>query len=405
MKKNYVALLVHDRFDNLKRWLHCWHNCEKHDFELFVIHNTDVDMPEYHSLCVEYGINYIKRQNVGFDSAPFQDICLERLGGIDNNWEKLIWVTDDWIPMSKNFVKMYVNHFVELEVGVVCTEMSDVVKTHIRTSGFLISKTASRNLIWDVPQIVDKDQCYDFEHRSPNALYEQILRMGLRVELVSQLHESPIWDSGHNAHMNRWAEHENVFYPKNKVAIICPIYKSYPQIISSMVTQTYTNWELYLVHDGESDDFLKKYVSIVNDDRIKFMETKERGGQYGHPIRQELLLNLKHSDCEYILITNGDNYHTPNCLEKLVNGFDSDSVATFCESMVHSYFGWKSMDCHLALGHLDCACVMVRKDIACNTGWNDIVNHSSDWTYFDDIAKVHGWDRFKKVEGCLLIHN
>jgi glycosyltransferase involved in cell wall biosynthesis len=205
--------------------------------------------------------------------------------------------------------------------------------------------------------------------------------------------------------MNRWAEHENIFYSKNKVSIICPIYKSYPQIISSMITQTYTNWELHLVHDGESDDFLKKYVSIVNDDRIKFLETKERWGQYGHPIRQKLLKELIYSDSDYILITNGDNYHTPNCLEKLVNGFEPNIVATFCESMVHSYFGWKNMDCHLSLGHLDCACVMVRKDIACSTGWNDVINHSSDWTYFEDIAKVHGWDRFKKVEGCLLIHN
>jgi hypothetical protein len=269
----------------------------------------------------------------------------------------------------------------------------------------LISKSVSKRLTFDTPHIITKEECYQFEHRSNNALYEQIINMGLVVGLVSPLHLTPIWDSELRAYLNRMEEHNSVFYSSKKISIICPIYKSFPQIVSSMITQTHQDWELHLIHDGESDQFLRDYIKLINDDRIKFVENPQRIGNYGHPYRQDYLKKLIHSDSKYIVITNGDNYHTPNYLEEMVKGFDSNTIATYCDSMVHSYLGFNIIYCRLERGYIDCACVMVRKDVACSIGWNDTESHSSDWTYFEDIARVHGWDKFKKVNGCLLIHN
>ena len=404
MKSNYIALVVYDRYHNLERWLHCWNLCEHHDFKLVIIHNTDSEQPRYRSLCEYYGVQYIQRQNVGYDTAPFQDICLERLEGFDNDWDKLMWATDDWFPMAKNFIKQYVNHYEE-GVGVVCTEVSEQVKKHIRTSGFIISKEVSKRIIFDTDVIRSKEDCYMFEHLSNNALYEQIINMGLSVVLVAPLQNAPIWDSEHRASLNRMDEHNNVFYSTQKVIVLCLIYNSFPQIISSMITQSHKDWELYLIHDGEAPKDIIDYVNFANDDRIKFIQTNERIGNYGHPLRQKYLNELKTSDADYILITNGDNYHTPNCLEALVKGFDANTIATYCDTMVHSYIEWKIIECKLERGYLDCACVMVRKDVACKVGWNDTTSHSSDWTYFEDIAKSYSWDNFKKVNGCLLIHN
>lgn len=405
MKNNYIVVLVHDRYHNLQRWLHCWKLSNHHDFELVVIQNTDTEQPTYREICDSYGVKYIQRHNVGYDTAPFQDICLERLQGFDNDWEKLMWVTDDWFPINKNFIKEYVNHYRDGEVGVVCTEISDVVKRHIRTSGYLISKEVSKRLRFDVDYISTKEHCYDFEHRSQNAFYEQILNMGLKVELVAPLHSAPIWDSEHRANLNRMSEHETIFYPNKKVAVICPIYQCFPQIISSMITQTYKHWELYLIYDGVAEQYIHDYVKFYNDDRIKFIETGERVGNYGHPIRQKYLNELKNSDAEFVVVTNGDNYHTPNYLQNLINGFDADTIATYCETMVHNYFGWSTIQVSLNCGYIDCACVMVRKEHACNVGWNDTVSHTADWKYFEDIANTYGWDKWKKVNGCLLIHN
>jgi hypothetical protein len=403
--KNYIGLVVYDRYSNLQNWLHCWSLCEHHDFELVVIHNTDTEQPNYILLCEQYGVKYIKRPNVGFDTAPFQDICLERLEGFDNNWDKLMWVTDDLFPMSKNFIKEYVNHWQDGVVGVVCTEISNEVKTHIRTSGYLISKEISKRITFPQNVIVTKNDCYQFEHLSPNALYEQIINMGLKVIMVSPLPTSPMWDTDHRKNLNRYNEHNAAFNSTNKVLVICPIYKSFPQIISSMINQTHKDWEMYLIHDGQADQKLIDYVNFINDDRIKFIQTEQRLGNYGHYIRQKYLKELINVNADYLVITNGDNYHTPNCLDVMVKGFDSTTVATYCESMVHSYIDWKIIECKLERGYIDCAGVMVRKNIACNVGWNDITSHSSDWTYFQDIAAINGWQNFKKVNGCLLIHN
>jgi len=405
MKKNYIALLVYNRLNNLKIWLNSWSRCNKHDFELVVIHNCDEDGFEYKELCDYYGIQYIRRDNVGYDTAPFQDICLERLDGFDNDWDKLMWVTDDFIPMNKDFIKQYVNYFVEGSSEVIVTEISNDVKTHIRTSGFLISKNVSKKIIWDSEKVTTKDECYDFEHRSQNAFYEQVLRLGFTPIMVAPLNTSPLWDSDHRAFLNRMKEHETIFSPKNKVAIICPIYKCFPQIISSMICQTYKEWELYLIYDGIGEDYIKDYVEFYKDDRIKYIQSETRVANYGHPLRSQYLNNLKNSDCDFVVITNGDNYHTPNYLENLINGFDDNTIATYCESMVHNYFGWGVIQVDLRCGFIDCACVMVKKDYACKVGWNDVVSHTADWKYFDDIGNAYGWDRWKKVNGCLLIHN
>lgn len=405
MSKNFVCIIIHDRYYNLERWLHCWKRSLHHDFELVVIHNIDYDLTEYKDLCDKYNVKYIRRSNVGYDIGTFQDVCYERLEGFDNNWDKILWITDDWFPMDKNFIKQYVNHYQKGITEVVCTEISNECKRHIRTSGFLISKSLSKRLIFDTERIITKDDCYNFEHRSNNAFYEQVVNMGYRVEMVAPLNVAPLWDVNARANLNRMEEHNNLFYSNQKVIVICPIYFCFPQIISSMINQTHKDWELYLIHDGKGDKKITDYVKLIDDPRIIYIETNERSGNYGHSIRKDYLNKIRHSDGDFVLITNGDNYHTPNCLKTLIGGFDSGVMATYCESMAHSYINWKIIESRLERGYLDCASVMVRKDIACLVGWNDVETHSADWNYFEDIANKVGWHTFRKVEGCLLIHN
>jgi hypothetical protein len=54
---------------------------------------------------------------------------------------------------------------------------------------------------------------------------------------------------------------------------------------------------------------------------------------------------------------------------------------------------------------MDCAGVMVRASVAKEIGWRVIDEPYSDWTYFEDIIKVYGEDKFISVDGVLLIHN
>ncbi len=165
---------------------------------------------------------------------------------------------------------------------------------------------------------------------------------------------------------------------------------------------------MYLVHDGKSDEKhrIRESVSFFNDERIIYQETEERGEYWGHKIRMDYLQKLKDSDFDYVLITNHDNYHVPNYLEKMIFPLNNiNFVASYCSGMAHSYVEYRYMPCYLKRGHVDCAGVVVKKDVACEIGFNHITEHSADWFYFQDIINKYGAHSFVKVEGCLLVHN
>lgn len=395
--KIIVAIVVYNRFENIRRWIDCWNQCEQRG-ELIIIHNYDGSdkIKEY----CEGKVKYIRRNNVGFDIGAFQDVCNERLEGFPNDWDTMLWCCDDTFPMTKDFIAPY------LKPGLVCTDLSPHVKRHIRTTGFMIDKETSLKIKFDVDPIITKWDCYQFEHKSRNAFYEQMIRLNVPIQQAAPRETSPLWDSGYKRRLDRGKEHSDLFPSKTKVTFICPVYNSYPQIISSLILQTHSNWELILIHDGPNETGLK---GLITDKRIKYIETQERGGNWGHHLRAYCLENLDtlSSDSDYVVITNADNYHVPVYTEYMLRGFQNNpgAVAAYCSEMVHSYKGWQVIPCSLRLGYIDCAGVMIRKNIACEVGWKDIESHSSDWTYFNEIINKYGADKWVKVPGALLIHN
>lgn len=410
--RTIVAVIVHNRFDNLVRWVECMKQCE--GGELVIIHNYAnlEDYSKYSQYCIENNVSYAPRMNVGFDIGAFQDVCLERLDRFDNNWDNMLWVTDDVIPMSKDFIQRFLNKLAPNTLP--CMEVSKEVTPHIRTTGFMVTKVVSKKIQFSVPKITTKDECYYFEHRGKKeTLYHQVIRMGLTPTMVATLAHSPLWDTGNKRHlrMNRMGQHQIVFKNhliNDKVTVICPIYNSYPNIIGDMMCQTHQNWELLLIHDGKSDsDLIKRIVEAVNDPRIKYKETENRVGSWGHKIRRDALASIANSNSEFVVITNPDNHFVPVFLEYMLNPMLASStvVASYCSHMVHSYKAWEVIPCSMKRGYVDCAGVVIRKDVACAIGFNHVEQHSADWFFFEDIMKVHSIRNFAKVNGTLLIHN
>lgn len=411
MHKIVVAVVVFDRFQNIVEWVRCFNMCETSNSELVIIHNyaNEPDKQSYKEFCDHAGVRIIQRVNVGFDIGAFQDVCRNRLEGFPE-YDFLIWVTDDALPMRKDFIKQYMDQFKNPRVGVAALEISKAVRLHIRTTGFAIRKEVADKLQFVADPITTKEQCYQFEHRGgTNIFLDQVVRMGYKAVQVAPVDSACFWDSGFKKYKNREREHYNLFprpaQTNAKVAFICPIYNSYPEIISSLINQTHKNWVLYLIHDGPSTVDIKSIVAATGDKRIIYSETSERRQHWGHPIRKEYLDKLKTSDFDYICVTNGDNFHAPTYCEYLLKGFTNGQVATYCAQMSHSYIGWKIIDCRLQQGYVDCAGVMIRKDVACAVGWPDVEAHSADWIYFKTIIDKYGADKFAKVEGCLLSHN
>ena len=276
--KILVTIVVYNRFVNLQRWLNCWKQCNTENSELIVIHTGD-EVQKFQTACNNIA-TYIHRQNIGFDIGSFQDVCKERLQGFPNDWDYLLWCTDDTFPMTKDFIAPFVNIIDSHTVGLSCMQISKSKPgniVHVRTTGFCIPKEVANRLTFPADPIKTKQECYHFEHRGgKQILSEQIRSMVLDVVQVAPNASSPLWDSGFWKRLDRQREHDSVFGYKqstgDKVTIIATIYDSYPQIISSLLLQTHKNWQLYLIHDGPAPDSVKSV--IPSDDRIKFIEYK-----------------------------------------------------------------------------------------------------------------------------------
>ncbi len=395
--KTIVAVIVYNRLENLKRWVTIWNEC-KPNAQLVIIHTGPDDWQQY---CT--GAIYIKRKNIGFDIGAFQDVCWGRLKGFPE-WDYMLWCTDDTLPMTKDFITPFIKAFNNPKVGVSCMKISNEVRTHVRTTGFCIKRETAYKFTFPADPIITKQQCYMFEHRSQKTLINQVKQMGLECVQVAPDQTSPLWDTGYLKRLDRLQEHYKVFpgkVPSDKVTFICTVFNTYPQIISSLILQTHKNWELILIHDGPSENGMKSY--IPKDERIKYIETDKRQGNYGHPLRQWALNEFELGD--YTVISNADNYYVPPFTEYMLKGFNHTAVATYCMGTIHSYKAWEVLPARLKRGYLDCGAVMVRSEIAKEVGWNNIKDHSADWFYFEDIANRYSWKSFLPVKGTLFVHN
>lgn len=407
---NIIVIIVYNRFKNLSHWLQCWQQCNQ-SAKLVVIHNAD--NPEndeqiypHKKACEVAGVQYIVRQNIGMDIGAFQDVCLNRLHEFPE-FEKLLWITDDTWPMDKDFAGKFFDSLIG-NTGCVCMEISPYVRRHIRTTGFAITKNVANKLTFPADPVTTKEHCYIFEHRSNNTLYDQVIKMGLKVIMVAPQATSPLFDTGYTRRLKaREREHYHTFgmsleqpapEPNQGLVIfLCPIYQNFPMIAYCLLQQTYKNWQLWVIHDGPGK------IDLPDDPRINFVETESRVGNYGHSIRAEWLQKLA-PQCDYIVISNPDNYYVPVFIEYALRAFRAETVATFCSHIIHNYIAYKIMTCRLERGFIDCGQVMVRSKEAAVVGWNSM-HPSSDWFYFQDIFTRYGKDKFVPYEGCTMIHN
>jgi hypothetical protein len=369
-----------------------------------VIHNhyNELGLSESFARACDGIADYIPSDKLGYDIGRFQDVCR---GRIKLDYDKMLWCTDDIFPMAKDFVQQ----FEAIEAEVVCMQISQYVRQHIRTTGFMITKEAAEKLKFPVDPITTKEDCYKFEHRmSTGTFITQVKAVQVAPDNVS-----PLWDTGYHRRLDRSKEHDELFdrHPRQDeveqqevTTIICPIYNEFPAIISCLIMQTNKNWKLWLIHNGPSDGSGEAYVNLVNDDRISWQETPTHTANWGHKTRQDYLQKVQ---SKYVMITNPDNYYVPTFIEKCLKAFviKGTTVAVYSEQIIHNYTDWKVMNCRPARGFIDCGSVMMKASEVKEVGWNNITDHSADWIFFADIIKRYGVQKFMPVKGCLFVHN
>lgn len=98
------------------------------------------------------------------------------------------------------------------------------------------------------------------------------------------------------------------------ISVIIPIYNKQRFIgrcIESVLSQTYTDWELLLIDDGSTDASAERIQSYLADQRIRYIY-KENGGVSSARNR-----GIKEAKGEWIIYIDADDYFLPEALQIL----------------------------------------------------------------------------------------
>lgn len=109
----------------------------------------------------------------------------------------------------------------------------------------------------------------------------------------------------------------------NKFSIIVRIYnaaKYLNQCIESVISQTYSNWELVLVNDGSTDSSLQICESFASkDERIKVVSQENQGGVAAQ------LAGFDNATGDYICSLDADDWYDNNLLEICNKYFENNT--------------------------------------------------------------------------------
>lgn len=135
------------------------------------------------------------------------------------------------------------------------------------------------------------------------------------------------------------------------VSIITPCFNSYlfiSQTIDSVLSQTYTNWEMIIVDDCSTDDSAKVIKEYCNRDaRIKYLKTDVASGS---PVKPRNI-GVSKAQGRFIAFLDSDDVWLPNKLEMQLPLFDESNVA-----IVYSYYKAISEDGQLLGGIIKSKC-------------------------------------------------
>ena len=176
--------------------------------------------------------------------------------------------------------------------------------------------------------------------------------------------------------------------------------------INSIKSQTSNNWRLVIIHDGPNPTLHNelKNEGYLNSDKIEFIEHPLRTEHYGHFLRKWSLENVINN--EYVLLTNGDNYYTPNMIEEVSKR--NEDLIYF--DLVHSHktphnnnkstYGY--MNSELVSSKVDMGNVVIKSELAKKVGFNSIV-FNADWIYFNEVLQLS--PTTFKIDKVLFVHN
>ena len=117
------------------------------------------------------------------------------------------------------------------------------------------------------------------------------------------------------------------------VAIVMPSYNSQATIlqsVNSIINQSFTNWKLYIIDDGSSDNTLNLLDSVKKDDRI--LITRLSSNQGVDKARRKAFDIME--PCLFVAFCDSDDVWLPDKLEKQLSFMLENNCQISCTSAV-----------------------------------------------------------------------
>lgn len=119
---------------------------------------------------------------------------------------------------------------------------------------------------------------------------------------------------------------------KGQVSIIMPVYNTFnflERAFTSVVGQTYQDWELLVINDGSTDksaEIIERWAQ--QDNRIRFFHQKNAG------VSRARNTGLAHARGEFICFLDSDDWLPPESLETRVKKFKDSDALDFVDGRV-----------------------------------------------------------------------
>ena len=176
------------------------------------------------------------------------------------------------------------------------------------------------------------------------------------------------------------------------------------QGVRSILNQTFTDYELLIVHDGpRSKEFeldLPDNARLIETDQfygIYGLEEFYAGYGWGHHSRD---LGIKEAEGEYILHFNIDNTLYPHALQTISDVIDKTKAEVVIYACTHEKFGVKYFSgVPPVMGKVDLLqCVASKKAWQSIGGWHRY-DHSADGFLFEEIISRYEYTHIPEVLG------
>ena len=198
-----------------------------------------------------------------------------------------------------------------------------------------------------------------------------------------------------------------------ELEIVCTAYERPVLLMTqlcSLAAQTKQNFNVIVYHDGYNplieavvSDFRKLFPNI----QTEFKFSDHRYNDYGHSLRE---IALMEATSKYLLLTNDDNYYTPNFIEELMPALESGNFDISYCNMIHSHMtyrspspiGYQPLYTQTQLGWIDIGSFIFNTKLGQAAGFSDR-GFDADGLFLERMMR-NGARAFK-IEKFLFVHN